>query len=127
MEDSSTDVRLVIPGSLRRVQLARLVAAGIGGIAGFDVDEIEDLRIAVDELCVAMLTGGAADQLDLTYRVADGHVEIVGECEYREGARSITLEPLAAQILDTVVDEHEISIRGGTRGRFRLRKSRPAV
>ncbi len=44
------DVRLSLPGRSAFVRLARLNAAGLAADLSFSVDEIEDLRIAVDEL-----------------------------------------------------------------------------
>jgi hypothetical protein len=51
---SASDViEISIPGSVEFVVLARFAAATIGARAGFDLDEIDDLRLAVDELSVA--------------------------------------------------------------------------
>jgi hypothetical protein len=46
-------IEISIPGSVDLVVLARFTAATIGTRAGFDLDEIDDLRLAVDELSVA--------------------------------------------------------------------------
>jgi serine/threonine-protein kinase RsbW len=43
-------VRLTIPAALEFVRIARLTASGVASRLGFDIDEIEDLRVAVDEL-----------------------------------------------------------------------------
>src|SRR5690348_6873398 len=48
-------VHLVIPATSRYLRLARLTAAGLAGDLGYPVDAIEDLRIAVDELCAAII------------------------------------------------------------------------
>ena len=56
-EQRQTSAREVIeisfPGSVEFVVLARFMAATIGARAGFDLDEIDDLRLAVDELSVS--------------------------------------------------------------------------
>lgn len=46
-------IEISIPGSVDLVVLARFTAATIGARAGFDLDEIDDLRLAVDELSVS--------------------------------------------------------------------------
>src|SRR2546423_7856230 len=53
------DVRLVVPASPEYLRLVRLTAAGMASRLGFTFDEVEDLRIAVDELCFHLL--GDAD------------------------------------------------------------------
>src|SRR5471032_1780352 len=56
-EQRQTSAREVIeisfPGSVDFVVLARFTAATVGARAGFDLDEIDDLRLAVDELSVS--------------------------------------------------------------------------
>ena len=46
-------IDISIPGSVDLVVLARFTAATIGARAGFDLDEIDDLRLAVDELSIS--------------------------------------------------------------------------
>ena len=48
----SEAVELIIPVQSDLVVLARLTAATVASRAGFNVEEVEDLRLAVDELCV---------------------------------------------------------------------------
>ena len=47
-------VELAFPASTELVTLARYAAATVAARAGFDVETIEDLRLAVDELCAAV-------------------------------------------------------------------------
>ena len=53
----SEAVELIIPVQSDLVVLARLTAATVASRAGFDVEEVEDLRLAVDELCVSIVNG----------------------------------------------------------------------
>jgi hypothetical protein len=46
-------IEISIPCSVDLIVLARFAAATIGARAGFDLDEIDDLRLAVDELTVS--------------------------------------------------------------------------
>jgi anti-sigma regulatory factor (Ser/Thr protein kinase) len=43
-------VRLILPAGTRYLRVARLVASSLATMAGADLDGVEDLRIAVDEL-----------------------------------------------------------------------------
>ena len=51
LAESTDRVHLVVPPSSDYLRTARLVAADAAVRAGLDCDEIEDFRIAVDELC----------------------------------------------------------------------------
>ena len=55
------DVRLVVPAAPEYLRLVRLTAAGLASRLGFTFDEVEDLRIAVDELCFHLLGDGDGD------------------------------------------------------------------
>ena len=123
------DVRLVVPASPEYLRLVRLTAAGLASRLGFTFDEVEDLRIAVDELCFHLL--GESDDvippedgrtMDLVYSAASDSITITG----RTPLSGTVPEPseLSEQILDALVDEHEVA--GSTNGTvtFRLRKQR---
>ncbi|MFP5298966.1 MAG: hypothetical protein ACLGHL_08275, partial [Actinomycetota bacterium] len=66
-------VSISIPASPAYLQVVRLIAAGLASRLGFTIDEIEDLKIGVDELC-AYLTGtqGRDGSLALDFEVGDG-------------------------------------------------------
>lgn len=118
-------VTLLVPASSEHVRLARVLAATAADDAGFDYEEVEDLRIAVDELCFALLDAGVPeDRIELELRSRDGSLELRGACPYQVvPAGPPHLEELTEQILTVVVDEHEVGLDGGV-GRFTLRKRR---
>lgn len=121
-------VELSIPVQADLVVLARLTAATVGSRAGFDVEEIEDLRLAVDELCV-WLVGDGADEGRLSLQFVRGGREVEVSCVHHPDAPSGKPTPtsapdgLSAAILDALVDEHGRDDQDGTR-RIWLRKRR---
>jgi hypothetical protein len=120
-------VTLCFPATTERVRLARVLAATLADEAGFDYDEVEDVRIAVDELCFALLDAGATlGTFDITATSSPGELHISGVCQFEGQPQPSTDESnaeLTAQILGTVVDEYAVEFDGDT-GRFSLRKSR---
>lgn len=113
-------VTLTIPGHADYLRLARLAAADTGARAGLSVGDLEDLRIAVDELAYALIgdqPSGAP--MTLQYIVGEGAVEIEGTCRVNGGAAG--LSDLARTIVCATADEHDIQDDGATR-RFRLVK-----
>ncbi len=131
-------VELSIPVRADLVVLARLTAATVASRASFDVEEIEDLRLAVDELCVSLVDEGAEGRLAL--RFVRGSQEIEVSCIYHpeNGNKSATAavpdgaeedafsDGLSARILDALVDEHgRDSENGHERIWLRKRRAQP--
>ena len=113
-------VTLTIPGHAVYLRLARLAAADTGARAGLSIGDLEDLRIAVDELAYALIGADTpSSPLTLRYVAADGVVEIEGVCTVNGG--SSELSDLARTIVGATTDEHELQDDGETR-RFRLVK-----
>jgi len=81
----SGDVRLVVPAAPEYLRLVRLTAAGLASRLGFTFDEVEDLRIAVDELCFHLLGDDELElaaegrTMDLTYSAAADSITITGQ------------------------------------------------
>ncbi len=122
----SESVELSIPVQSDLVVLARLTAATVASRAGFDVEELENLRLAVDELCVSIVNGSDDGRLSLTFISSDGSVEV--DCAL-DGPASSSPDTddiygehdLSVRILDALVDEHGEEIGNGRR-RVWLRK-----
>src|SRR3954447_2162534 len=106
-----------MPASPQLLRVARLTAAALASRLGFSFDEIEDVKIAVDELCFALVGSKGRDgTLTITYRLGDHALQIDGAGVFNGDASESTPAPsdLSAQILAAVVDEHEISRDGDT-------------
>jgi serine/threonine-protein kinase RsbW len=116
-------VSISIPASPEYLQVVRLIAAGLASRLGFTIDEIEDLKIAVDELC-AYLTGtqGRDGQLDITFDVEGSGLGITGTATLAPGQKVRTeLTEFSQMILSTVVDEARLDQANGVPG-FTLSK-----
>jgi serine/threonine-protein kinase RsbW len=123
--DTSRDVHLVVPASAEYLRLVRLTAAGLASRMGFTFDEVEDLRIAVDELCFLLVGDGEMDRtMELRYSSGEGSISIVGHT--RLPGPPPEPNELSEQILSALVDEHEVTA-GGDEVSFRLLKRREEV
>jgi anti-sigma regulatory factor (Ser/Thr protein kinase) len=112
-----------VPAKPEFLRLARVTAAGLASRIGFSFDEVEDLRLAIDELCYG-LTGptGRDGMVEVRYLLEDDGLVIEGEAQIQAGGGT-GLTDLSQVILDALVDEHEFG--DGARGpRFRLVKRR---
>lgn len=103
------EVRLVVPAGPEFVRLARVTATGLASRMGFSYDEIEDLRLAVDELCHAVIgPSGRVGIVSLRYVIADGGLSVEGTGHFDPGGPPLALSELAHQILSALTDEHDV-------------------
>ena len=117
-------VRLIVPAQARHVRLVRLTAAGVATDAGLDVDDVEDLRIAVSELFALLVDEDESDdEIEVVYRQRDHAVSIEGRRVLRHGGAGPAPHPddLALDILRVIVDEHRFKADSEER-RFELLK-----
>lgn len=120
-------VTIKIPASPVYIGVIRLVAAGLATRLRFTIDEIEDLKIGVDELS-AYLTGsqGREGDLQITFTISDDRIEIKGEGLLSPGQKVRTeLTDFSRMILDTVVDSATLEQLEGT-PTFELAKAKSA-
>jgi serine/threonine-protein kinase RsbW len=102
------EVRLVVPAMPEYLRLARVTAAGLASRLGFSFDEVEDLRLAIDELCFG-LTGSAGREGTVSIRFVLGTDELLVEGEGRFSTEvPVALSELSEVILEALVDEHDL-------------------
>ena len=125
------EVRLLIPAEPGFLRLARLTAAAVASRMGFTFDEVEDLRIAVDELCYFLLGGrGPTGTITLTCTISGDGLAVRGNGDWSGDGTSppgappaADLPELSRRILESVVDEYTCD-GAGTAPSFRLLKRR---
>ena len=118
-------VSINIPASPEYIRVVRLVAAGLASRLRFTIDEIDDLKIAVDELS-AYLTGAQGRQGDLRieFMVYEDRIEIRGLGDLAPGQKVRTeLTDMSRMILETLVDSASLEQQDGS-PRFALVKSK---
>ena len=127
MTSEIDDLTLRFPARPGYLVISRLNAAALGTAAGFDVEELDDLRLAVTEVITWLLADAAAGgDVELRLAVADGRIEIDGS---RSGAGLAPnpADELVEVILGATVDEFELTETGGDERRIRLTKAKAPV
>jgi hypothetical protein len=120
---TATEIQLAIPGAPEFLRLARLAAADAGSRVGLSFDQLEDLRIAVDELGFT-ITGGEPDcTLTLTFHLDVDAIRVEGTCPDRGGSFEPT--DLARTIVAAVVDEYQLEMVDGRRRFLITKRARP--
>lgn len=121
---SASEVELDIPASPELLRVARLTAASLAGRLQFSYEEIEDVKIAVDELCFALVgTKGRPGRLTLRYQLDDESLTILGRGAFEQPVGPPQVSDLSRQILNAVVNEWDVGGEGETL-HFRLGKRR---
>lgn len=117
-------VRVMVPAELGYLRMVRLAAAAFGDRLGFDVDEIEDIRVAVDELASCLIERASnTDPLTVVLSATEESLLVSGYVPSTEGP---VLDTLTSQILGAVVNSYDTGNSDGMAW-FHLRKSIPAV
>ena len=112
----ATEVTLTFPAAPCHVRLARLVASGMATQAGFGIDDIEDLRIGVDEMCsllvdyVATDSAGLEDDVILRFRLDDGGLSVLAQVPRGIPHRTFAPDELSLLILDAVVEDRRMDV-----------------
>ncbi len=105
------EVRLTVPATPELLRLARVTASGVASRLGFSFDEVEDLRLAIDELCFAVTGGKRQDGWVLMrYVVRDDArtLEVHGSATFAAPGPEPLLNELSGAVLDALVDEHAV-------------------
>jgi hypothetical protein len=134
----ATDLRRVelsFPADVHMLFLARMTAAAVASRAELDFDQVEDLRLAIDELCIALFGSNVSPgQITLLFQWdTEGTLDIVGtlipegepSSNGSQGAatRSPLSFELSQRILDALVDDHGSDAVGGVhRAWLRVRR-----
>ncbi len=117
---STSALALTIPTSPAYLRHVRVLTATVADDLGFDVEAIESLRIAVDELC-ALAMGDVDDAhgtLSLTIEAGSDGLVLDGRCGPVHSDPEI--DPIAEQLIRAGATEHEMR-RDGDQCVFSLR------
>jgi serine/threonine-protein kinase RsbW len=125
--DGTEDVVLLaVPASGAYLGVLRTATAGLAARLQFTLDEIEDLRIAVDEACAILLAVATLDA-DLSCRFTVTGSSLTVEASVPTVQRNVRLpagESFAWQVLSALADDVAADVSGG-RATIRLTKRRP--
>jgi hypothetical protein len=115
---------LVVAADARHLRSVRLVVADAGRRAGLSVSEIDDLRIAVDELTQALIEV-TEHRIAIRVVVRGAQVVVRGSARRRASDPAPSLRGVPALIVDAVSDHHELT-HGKTEMEFVLAKTAAA-
>ena len=105
-------VRLSVPAALEYVRIIRLTGSGVASRLGFDVEEIENLRVAIDELASMAIEAAEGGALDITFTTGEDDLRIEGRAKAK-ASTEVGIDALTGQILKAVIDDYELRTDSG--------------
>ncbi|MEO7836062.1 MAG: hypothetical protein ABIS21_00290 [Acidimicrobiales bacterium] len=131
------EVRLEVPATPEFLRLARVTASGLASRLGFSYDEVEDLRLAIDELCFILIgSRGREGSVELRYAMVPDALEVEGvgsftdvdsETDDADHSTELALAAFSQQILSALLDEYAVYRNDDGKSCFRLLKRRGAA
>lgn len=108
--DTDDRIDVILPLQARYASTLRVIAAALGADAGFSVDEIDDLRLGLNEVFSLLAEGDGPGRVRVTFRLGTGELEsrLVPE----DADVAVQPDDLAASILRSVVDEYRFAPDG---------------
>lgn len=119
------EIHLEVPTTPDLLRLVRVVASGLASRLGFPIDAVEDVRLAVDELCWTVASkAGVTATLAVRFIILDAAFTVEGrlqpgpdeELAAASAAASVAasvadgwhgeLSALSVRILDTLVEDY---------------------
>jgi len=110
MIETDEVVTLHVPAQARYIRVARLVGAGLANDLGLDLEGLDDVRLAIGEVC-ALATQLGADFLDLRFVVDDRGLGVSGSGRTDGVADPVDEDHvrLVRQILEVACSDHELT------------------
>jgi serine/threonine-protein kinase RsbW len=107
-------VLLVVPADVSYLAVLRTATAGLAARLQFALDEIEDLRIAVDEACAMLLAVAAHDaELDCRFAVTEDALTVQVAVATVPGAALPSESAFAWKVLKALTTDAKPEVRDG--------------
>ncbi len=101
IEQHAGPIELTVPAQSEHLRVLRLVTTSLAASVDMDVDQLDDLRIAIDELCSQLIEHskeGARLRLALVGRL--GQLRAEGSILDGDSESPSTIDPISQLILD---------------------------
>jgi len=113
MKNNDLKIELSLPFKAEYVSVARLTASGVAARMGFDVQAIEDIKVALAEVCNKLVSSGSSktDCYSILFKILDKKLEIIIKCEDNALKTIFRKEndELGISIIEALMDSFEMS------------------
>ena len=105
-----SDIKLRIPAKAENVLAIRLFISGLATRCQFDIQKIEDIKTAISESCVLLLSSSVGGELLISVDTEDTFTIVLNKAgaEFRERDEEYIPE-LSVMLLEGLADEAKIT------------------
>jgi hypothetical protein len=108
----TTGFQLVLPADPQLLRVVRLVASGLASLGQLDLDAVEEVRVAADELVSTLIEASASGSISLDLQLTANAVRMTGTTTLASGAE-LAVDPITDRILSTVATSHSWTVADG--------------
>lgn len=113
MENKDLKIELTLPFKAEYVSVARLTASGVAARMGFDIETVEDIKVALAEVCNKLVSTGSfkTDCYSILFNVQNRKLEIIIKCSDNDLKAAFRKEndELGISIIEALMDSFEMS------------------
>jgi serine/threonine-protein kinase RsbW len=113
MSRNYDEIKIHLPQKADYLGFIRLSVSGLASRMGFDIDAIEDIKVAVSEVCsrIISMNQDASANYDITFQLSESGLKAVFSTENHPGCDIFEGESgdFAKAIICSLMDEFEIT------------------
>jgi hypothetical protein len=106
----STSMQLVVPPDPQLLRIVRLVASGLASLGPLDLDAVEEVRVAADELVSTLMEASDGGLVTLDLSISADALSLQASTSVHG---ELKVDPMTDRILDNVSTRHEWRTDGG--------------
>lgn len=113
LASTTVPIDLRLPPDPAMSKVLRLAASGVASLCGFTVREIEEIKLAVSEVMIALVEHGSGDPVEVSFQVSMQEFVVQGRTSI--GPEFDIDHPdlaLCRVVLDGVCTEHSVAVAG---------------
>lgn len=105
----TNSIELVLPLKAEYVSIARLTASGVASRIGFDIEAVEDIKVAISEVCSKLVSAGdpSGQNCRIVFELSPASLQITffSEDQSLRGIFDDSGDELGISILTALMDE----------------------
>jgi hypothetical protein len=101
---ATTTLQLVLPADPQLLRIVRLVASGMASLGPLDLDAVEEIRVAADELVSTMMEASEGGPVTVELSISSTAMSVEASTRV---AGELVVDPMTDLILEQVSTRHE--------------------
>jgi hypothetical protein len=102
--DGTTRLELVVPPDPQLLRIVRLVASGLASLANLDLDAVEEVRVAADEVVSTLMEASTGEPIHVRMSITPELLRLEASTAYAGG--TFAPDPMVDRVLEAVSSRH---------------------